>query len=59
MYNFNYQKASSVADAAAKVAAAEDGSYLAGGQTILPTVKQRLAQPSDLVDLARVYLYRP
>ena len=54
MYNFNYQKASSVADAAAKVAAAEDGSYLAGGHTTLPTIKQRLANPSDLVDLAGI-----
>ena len=54
MYNFNYQKASSVADAASKVAAAEDGTFLAGGMTLLPTIKQRLANPSDVVDLAGI-----
>ena len=54
MYNFNYQKASSVADAAGKVAAADDGTFLAGGQTLLPTIKQRLANPSDVVDLAGI-----
>ena len=54
MYNFNYQKASSVADAAGKVAAAEDGKFLAGGMTLLPTIKLRLANPSDLVDLAGI-----
>ncbi len=54
MYNFNYQKASSVADATSKVAAAEDGTFLAGGMTLLPTIKQRLANPSDVVDLAAI-----
>jgi carbon-monoxide dehydrogenase medium subunit len=51
MYEFNYHKASSVDDAARAIAAAEDGKFLAGGQTLLPTMKQRLARPSDLVDL--------
>ena len=54
MYDFNYHRAGSLADAAAKIAGAEDGKLLAGGQTILPTIKQRLASPSDLVDLAGV-----
>lgn len=54
MYETNYQKASSVADAAAKLAAAEDGKYLAGGQTLIPTMKQRLAAPSDVIDLGGV-----
>ena len=51
MYNFNYQRANSVADAVSALAAAEDGVLVAGGMTLLPTMKQRLAQPSDLVDL--------
>ena len=54
MYNFNYQRASSRDDAKAKRGDAEDGSYLAGGMTLLPTMKQRLASPSDLIDLAGV-----
>jgi carbon-monoxide dehydrogenase medium subunit len=54
MYQFNYQKAGS-ADAAAKaVTSSEDGRFLAGGMTLIPTLKQRLAQPSDLVDLAGI-----
>ncbi len=54
MYNFTYQRASSRDDAKAKLGAADDGSYLAGGMTLLPTMKQRLASPSDLIDLAGV-----
>ncbi len=54
MYNFTYQRASSRDDAKAKLGAADDGSYLAGGMTMLPTMKQRLASPSDLIDLAGV-----
>jgi carbon-monoxide dehydrogenase medium subunit len=51
MYNFNYQRPGSLDDAVAALAAADDGTLLAGGQTLLPTMKQRLAQPSDLIDL--------
>ena len=54
MHNFNYARAASVADAVAKVKAAEDGKLLAGGMTLLPTLKNRLAQPSDLIDLAKI-----
>ena len=34
------------------MAAADDGKLLAGGQTLLPTLKQRLASPDQLIDLA-------
>ncbi|MGO8920856.1 MAG: FAD binding domain-containing protein [Stellaceae bacterium] len=54
MYNFNYQRAQSVADAAKAVAGKEDAKLLAGGMTLIPTLKQRLAKPSDLVDLGRI-----
>ena len=54
MYDTNYHKASSVADASAKLAGADDGKYLAGGQTLIPTMKQRLAAPSDVIDLGGV-----
>ncbi len=54
MYNFNYQKAGSRDDAISAHSSAEDGSYLAGGMTLIPTLKQRLAQPSDVIDLADV-----
>ena len=54
MYDFTYHRAGSVADAAAKIKAADDGKLVAGGMTLIPTLKQRLAQPSDLVDLADI-----
>jgi len=36
------------------VGSASDGKIIAGGQTLLPTLRQRLAQPSDLVDLGAI-----
>jgi carbon-monoxide dehydrogenase medium subunit len=51
MYDFNYQRATSVDDAASKYEAADDARYLAGGMTMVPVLKQRLDQPSDVVDL--------
>jgi carbon-monoxide dehydrogenase medium subunit len=54
MYDFSYHKAGSVDDAASKLKSADDGQLVAGGMTLIPTLKQRLAQPSDLVDLGGV-----
>jgi aerobic carbon-monoxide dehydrogenase medium subunit len=54
MYNFEYQKPRSLADAAKAIGGAEDGKLLAGGMTLIPTLKQRLAKPSDLIDLASI-----
>lgn len=54
MYEFEYHRAESVQDAIATRTGASDGAYLAGGMTLLPTMKQRLASPSDLVDLAKI-----
>jgi len=53
MYATNFQSAASAADAAAKLSAAEDGKLLAGGQTLIPAMKARLAAPTDLVSLGR------
>jgi len=54
MYRFEYQIASDLADAVARRDKAGDGLYLAGGMTLVPTLKQRLAAPSDLIDLSAV-----
>ncbi|MCG8546128.1 MAG: xanthine dehydrogenase family protein subunit M [Alphaproteobacteria bacterium] len=54
MYDFAYHRADSVADALEKLKAAEDGKLVAGGMTLIPTLKQRLANPSDLIDLGPV-----
>lgn len=51
MYDFNYHRASSVDEAVKLVKGADDGVFLAGGHTLVPTLKQRLASPSDVVDL--------
>lgn len=58
MYEFNYQKASSVADAAAKLSAGEDARLLAGGQTLIAAMKLRLAAPTDLIDLRGIAALR-
>lgn len=52
MYNFDYQKASSVADAVAALGG--EAQAISGGQTLIPTLKARLAAPSVLVDLSGV-----
>jgi carbon-monoxide dehydrogenase medium subunit len=54
MHEFNYHKAGSVADAAARLAASPEAKLLAGGQTLIAAMKMRLAAPSDLIDLAGV-----
>lgn len=54
MYEFDYKRAASLADAVSAVQAAEDGQFLAGGHTLLPTLKQRLARPSDLIDISQI-----
>jgi aerobic carbon-monoxide dehydrogenase medium subunit len=54
MYEFDYQKATSLADAAKVLAANEDAKLVAGGMTLIPTLKQRLAKPTDLIDLASI-----
>jgi carbon-monoxide dehydrogenase medium subunit len=54
MHDFQYHRASSLDDAAGKLEAATDGTLMAGGMTLLPTLKLRLASPSDVVDIGGV-----
>ncbi len=52
---FDYKRASSAAEAIALVSEyGEDAKFLAGGHSLLPLMKLRLAQPSVLVDIGRV-----
>ena len=51
MYAFRYNKAASVVDAADKLSRDDEAKLLAGGMTLIPTLKQRLAQPTELIDL--------
>lgn len=54
MYETNYHRASSVEDAVRLKSSAEEGKYLAGGMTLIATMKQRLAAPGDLVDIRHI-----
>jgi carbon-monoxide dehydrogenase medium subunit len=52
MYTLTYVKAKSVKEAAAFLASHPEAKLLSGGMTLLPTLKQRLARPTHLVDIA-------
>jgi hypothetical protein len=54
MYPTTHHKPADVSRAAELVSGAEDGKLLAGGMTLLPTMKQHLAAPTDLVDLGGI-----
>jgi carbon-monoxide dehydrogenase medium subunit len=53
MHNFDFVKPSTIADAA-KAMGAEGAQALSGGQTLIPTMKQRLAAPGVLVSLTGI-----
>lgn len=53
MYDFEFVKPASIADAVAALSG-EGAQALSGGQTLLPTMKQRLASPSTLVSLTGI-----
>jgi carbon-monoxide dehydrogenase medium subunit len=54
MYNFNYHRPTSLSDAVKLLAGNSEAKLLAGGQTMIPTLKQRLAKPSDVIDLGAI-----
>jgi carbon-monoxide dehydrogenase medium subunit len=53
MYNFAYSRPTTIAEAVSALGQ-PDARALAGGQTLIPTLKQRLARPSTLVDLGAI-----
>src|SRR6266566_8576954 len=54
MYSTTYHRAASVGEASALFAKGKEAKYLAGGHTLLPVMKQRLASPSDVIDVAKI-----
>jgi aerobic carbon-monoxide dehydrogenase medium subunit len=54
MENFNYHRPATTAAAAAMLKKAKDGKYMSGGHTLLPTMKQGLAAPTDIIDLTAI-----
>ncbi len=53
MYQFAYHRPDTARKAVNTASKAEDFKFLAGGMTLLPTMKQRLASPAGLIDLSR------
>lgn len=54
MYAFDYRRLHSVNEADLALKAMPGAKFLAGGQTLLPTMKQRLARPEALIDLGAI-----
>src|SRR5919112_1998197 len=54
MYAFEYHRPTSLRQAANLAGKVEDPKILAGGHTLLPTMKQRLAAPANLIDLSQI-----
>ena len=53
MYNFEFVKPTTVADAVTALSS-DEAQALSGGQTLIPTMKQRLASPTKLVSLTGI-----
>src|SRR5258705_106686 len=51
---FRYLRPKTLAEAQALFRDSSDGRYIAGGQTLIPTMKQRLAAPTELIDIGRI-----
>jgi carbon-monoxide dehydrogenase medium subunit len=54
MYEFNYHRPPNLSEAGKTLADCEEPKILAGGMTLLPTMKFRLARPSDIVDIGSI-----
>ncbi|CAL76667.1 Putative carbon monoxide dehydrogenase medium subunit, coxM-like protein [Bradyrhizobium sp. ORS 278] len=54
MYEFKYHRPATVRQAANLLTKNEDAKLVAGGHTLVPVMKQRLASPPALVDLSHV-----
>jgi len=54
MYDFAYHRPKSLADALAALKGKPEARAMSGGMTLIPTLKQRLAKPTDVVDLSGV-----
>jgi carbon-monoxide dehydrogenase medium subunit len=52
--DFEHLRPKTVAEARDALDAQSDGSFLAGGQTLIPVLKQGLAMPSGLIDLSAI-----
>src|SRR4029079_17084086 len=51
MYNFEFHRPTGLRQAGNMLGKLEEAKLLAGGQTLIPTMKLRLASPNNLIDL--------
>ena len=51
MYDLEYTKPENIKNAVIDFDKSNDGKYLAGGMTLIPTLKARLSSPDVLIDL--------
>ena len=54
MYKFNYIKVETIEEASSALSNNPEAKILAGGMTLIPTMKQRLASPEQLIDIRQV-----
>ncbi len=54
MYEFKFSRPGTVRQAANLLAKTEDAKLVAGGHTLIPVLKQRLARPAHLIDLSKI-----
>ena len=54
MYDFAYHRPKTLAEATAALKGKSEARVMSGGMTLIPTLKQRLARPSDVVDLSGI-----
>ncbi len=54
MKNFEYHRPGSIKEAIEIINRSDDGKYLAGGHTLIPVLKQRMAEHADLVDISTI-----
>src|SRR5690242_9426720 len=54
MYDFAYHRPKTLADAVNLLKGKDEARPMSGGMTLIPTLKQRLAKPSDVIDLGGI-----
>ena len=54
MYEFKFHRPTTVRQAAGLLARQEEAKLLAGGHTLIPTMKLRLAGPKHIIDMSQI-----
>lgn len=54
MRNFQFHRPNTLKEAVAALAKMPDGKLLAGGQSLIPVLKQELAEPSDVISISAI-----